>query len=261
MSNKIQRLLRSGQPAFGAQLRLGCPAIAELFSLAGFDWLSIDSEHAPQTPVGIQLQLQAMAAGGATPIVRVPKNDPDLIRLYLDMGAQGVLVPFIETPADAEAAVRACRYPPRGIRGFGPARAYQYGLDSSYFARADDQILFIPIIESAKAIENIEAIFAVDGVETCMIGPADLSLSLGVPLLTQHAKVQQAMQKVVSAARSAGKWAGTALWGDASDPANIRKHIDQGFGLLLLGGDEWLLAAACQRISAAMKQARANRST
>src|SRR5687767_5293766 len=162
MVNKIKKLIKEGKPSFGAQLRLGSPAIAEMFSLAGFDWLVIDSEHAPQTPVGIQTQLQAIAAGGATPIVRLQKNDPDTIRLYLDMGAHGVLVPFINTAADAEAGVKACRYPPRGIRGFGPSRGSQYGMDPTYFDRADDEIIFLPIIESAQAVRNIDAIYAVD---------------------------------------------------------------------------------------------------
>src|SRR5688572_4796611 len=195
MTNNIKRLLREGKAVIGAQLRFGSSAIAEVFAYAGYDWLVIESEHAPQTPVGIQSQLQGIEAAGSgtTPVVRLPKNDPDLIRLYLDMGAQGVVIPFIETAEQAKAAVAACRYPPRGIRGYGPARGSRYGLDSRYLQEADEQIIFIPIIESALSVKNIDAIFAVDGVETCMIGPADLAISLGVGLDMEHAKVQQAI--------------------------------------------------------------------
>jgi 2-keto-3-deoxy-L-rhamnonate aldolase RhmA len=249
MINKILQLLRAGQPAFGAQLRLGSPAIAEMFSLVGFDWLSIDSEHAPQSPEGIQLQLQAIAVGGANSIVRIPKNDPDLIRLYLDMGAAGVMVPFINTAADAEAGVRACRYPPRGTRGFGPARASKYGLDPSYFTQANDQIIFIPIIETAEAVNNIDAIFAVDGIETCMLGPADLSISLGHPLDLEHAAVQQAMDTVAKAGKRAGKASGNAVYGDWMTPQATQRQLDAGFKVLLLGGDEWMLSGGCTRLT------------
>src|SRR3990172_3212077 len=129
MKNRLRELLNAEKVAIGAQLRFGSPAIAELFGLAGFDWLSIDTEHAPQTPLTVQTQLQAVGCTNATPIVRVAKNDPDLIKLYLDMGAMGIVAPFVNTVEEAELGARACRYPPTGTRGWGPARAAGYGLN------------------------------------------------------------------------------------------------------------------------------------
>ncbi len=125
MKNLMKEKLVTGKVVVGAQLRFGSPAIAELFGHAGFDYIVFDSEHAPQTPVGIQQQMQALAATPATPIVRMPKNDPDLMRPYLDMGAGGVLVPFINTAEEARLGARALRYPPVGTRGYGPVPSIQ----------------------------------------------------------------------------------------------------------------------------------------
>ena len=131
MQNRLQDLLNEGKCALATQLRFGSPGIAELFGHAGFDWIIIDAEHAPQTPVGIQSQLQAIGNTLATPVVRVPNVDEERILVYLDMGAMGIVSAFINTAEDAERGARACRYPPRGIRGWGPHRASQYGLKAA----------------------------------------------------------------------------------------------------------------------------------
>ena len=119
MRNRLKELLETGKVAMGAQLRFGVPAIAELFGAAGFDWVLIDTEHAPQTPTSVQAQLQGVGCTEATSIVRTAKNDPDLIKLYLDMGAMGVVVPSINTAGEAGEGTSVCRYPPDGIRGWG----------------------------------------------------------------------------------------------------------------------------------------------
>ena len=186
MHNRIKDQSAAGKPAFGAQLRFGSPAIAELFGHSGFDFLVIDSEHAPQTPTGIQAQLQAIGNTPATPIVRLPRIDEEQTRLYLDMGALGILAPFVNTAAQAAEGARACRYPPTGIRGFGPHRAAQYGLRTDeYFAEINDLVVFIALIETAEAVANIDEILAVDGVDTFVIGPVDLSFRWGCPLTTR----------------------------------------------------------------------------
>lgn len=118
--NRLKQRLDAGEVVIGAQLRFGVPAIVELFGRAGFDFVTIDSEHGPQTPTGVQAQLQGLSSSDTTPIIRVPNNDPDVIRLYLDMGAGGVLVPFVSNAEEARRAAQACRYPPRGTRGYGP---------------------------------------------------------------------------------------------------------------------------------------------
>jgi len=249
MKNRMKEKLMAGEVVLGAQLRFGSPAIAELFGHAGFDYVVLDSEHAPQTPVGIQQQLQAVGWTSATPIVRMPSSDPDPMRPFLDMGAGGVLVPFVCTAEEALAGARALRYPPIGTRGYGPARASKYGLDPGYYQAANAEMLYIPIIEDKEAVRNCEAILAADGVDTFVIGPADLSISLGIPMQFDHPKFRQAELEVVRAARAAGKPLGTAVYGgDMHDPDTYRRFLDKGFRLLLVGGDEWLLSDACRRL-------------
>ena len=249
MKNRLRELLTANKVAIGAQLRFGSPAIAELFGAAGFDWILIDTEHAPQTPVSVQAQLQGIGCTPATPIVRVAQNDPDLIKLYLDMGAMGIVVPFINTPEEAETGARACRYPPAGTRGWGPHRAAQYGLRATEYTEAiDDQVLYIPIIESAEAVANIEGILAVEGVDSFVVGPVDLSISLGVPFDYESAPFQEALQKVLEASRRVGKPAGTGVYGSFLDPATATRQIEAGFRLLLVGGDEPFLATTCRLV-------------
>lgn len=242
--NHFKRRIGSGQVALGAQLRLGAPAIAELFAAAGYDYLVIDCEHAPQTPVGIQAQMQAMNGYPCTPIVRFGRNDPDEIRLMLDMGAGGVLIPLIKSAEDAARTVAACRYPPAGTRSYGPSRAYQYGFDSSYFPASQPELVVMFIIETAEAVNDIDAIMAVDGLDTVVMGPADLSIALGVPMETQHPKVEAATQKVIDAARRAGKPAGISFY--PSDLPIMHQRIEQGAAVLLASGDEWMLKQAAQ---------------
>ncbi|MBI2193448.1 MAG: 2,4-dihydroxyhept-2-ene-1,7-dioic acid aldolase [Planctomycetes bacterium] len=249
MRNSLKKRLAEGKVAVGAQLRFGCPAIAEQFGLAGFDWLLLDSEHAPQTPEGIQSQLQGIGCTAATPIVRAAKNDPDLIKLYLDMGAMGIVVPFIETADEAERGARACRYPPRGTRGWGPHRAAGYGLKAAaYTKEADRETVYIPIIESARAVKNIRAILSVEGVDSFLVGPVDLSISLGMPFEYECPKFQKAIRTVLEAAQDAGKPAGTGVAGPVFEPGSVQDCVQKGFRLLLAGGDEPILAAGCQRV-------------
>lgn len=248
MDNRIKDQFAAGKPTFGAQLRFGSPAIAELFGHSGFDFLVIDSEHAPQTPTGIQAQLQAIGNTPATPIVRLPRIDEEQIRLYLDMGALGILAPFVNTAAEAAEGARACRYPPAGIRGFGPHRAAQYGLRTDeYFAAANDLVVFIALIETAEAVANIDEILAVEGVDTFVIGPVDLSISLGVPFDYEGSVFHDAQAQLAAAARRAGKPAGIGVYRPASDP--IQRALDDGFSLILAGGDEPFLAAGCQQMA------------
>ena len=246
MKNHLKELLSAGKVTFGTQLRLGVPAIAELFGIAGFDFIIIDGEHAPQTPVGIQAQLQAVSGTNCTPIVRFGRNDPDEIRLTLDMGAGGVLIPLVRGAEDARRAVQACRYPPAGSRSYGPSRAYQYGFDRDYYPRSQPGVVCMVIIETAEAVEAIDDILAVDGLDTFIIGPADLSIALGVPMDYQHPKLAAATDKVLAAARRAGKPAGLVY--QPSDPALMKQRVEQGARVFLAGGDEWMLQEGCQKM-------------
>ena len=249
MKNLMKEKLRAGEIVLGAQLRLGSPSIAELFGHAGFDYLVFDSEHAPQTPVGIQQQIQAAAATPAAPIVRLPHNDPNLMGPYLDMGALGILAPFVNTPEEARNGAQRLRYPPQGTRGYGPSRAAQYGFDADYFAQANDNMLYLPIIEDAEAVRHIEAILAVEEVDSFVIGPADLSISLGAPMQFEHPQFKEAIQEIMRAAQAAKKPLGTGVYGgDMFAPDTYKRFVDQGFTLLLSGGDEWILQQGCRRL-------------
>ena len=249
MRNQLKKLLRKGNIALGAQLRFGSPAIAELFAIAGFDFLVLDAEHAPQTPVGVQAQLQAMSRTDATPVVRPPRNDPDLMRPYLDMGALGFLVPFVNTAEEARTGARALRYPPKGTRGAGPSRAWRYGFDRNYLKDADENMIYMPIIEDAAAVRNIDEILSVEGVDIPVMGPWDLSISLGVPMELNHPKIKDAMGTVVKAAQRTGKPMGTHVCGgDMFDPDTYKRFVDEGFTLLLVGGDEWMLNHSCTQL-------------
>ena len=253
VKNTMKEKLAAGQVVVGAQLRFGSASIAELFGHAGFDYLVLDAEHAPQTSVGIQSQLQAIGCTPATPFVRLRKNDPDLMRPYLDMGALGVLVPFVNTAEEARLGARALRYPPVGTRGYGPARASKYGMDADYHRNANDEMFYLMMVEDALAVKNIDEIMAVDGVDSYMLGPADLSFSLGVPLQMDHPKMKDAIKTVIRAAQKAGKPVGSAVYGgDMFEPDTYQRFVDQGFNLLLVGGDEWMLNYGCRKLLAAV---------
>ena len=255
MVHRLRDNLDAGRASIGAQIRFDSPGIAELFGLAGFDYVVIDHEHAPQTPVGIQHQIQAMASSSATAVLRVPKVDPDLIRLYLDMGAGGVMVPLVSTPQEAELGAKACRYPPRGTRGYGPARASRYGFDPDYFAKANDQVVYIVIIETAEAVAQIDRILAVDGIDAYLVGPFDLSISLGIPQQFDHPRFTEAVETVFAAASSAGVHAGIDVNAFQCTPEVFKTPIAQGYKMLLVDGDEWMIKAACEKVMSCFRQA------
>jgi 2-keto-3-deoxy-L-rhamnonate aldolase RhmA len=244
----MKEQLAAGKVVIGAQLRFGSPAIAELFGHAGFDYIVLDAEHAPQTSVGIQHQIQALAATQATPIVRLLKNDPESMRPYLDMGTGGVLVPFVTTGEEARLGARALRYPPVGTRGWGPSRAAKYGFDPYDFATANKNMIYVPVIEDERAVRNIDEILAVEGVDSFLIGPVDLSISLGVPMQYKHRKYRDAIRTVIKAGQVSGKPLGTAVYPDMFNADTYRQFVDQGFTLLMVGGDEWMLTYACRKV-------------
>ena len=249
MQSRLKQLLTAGKPAIGTQLRFGSPAIAELYGHGGFDWLVIDTEHAPQSPESIMAQLMAIGNTPATPVVRVAKIDPEQILLALDMGAMGIIAAFVETAEQAQVGARACRYPPEGTRGYGRFRAAAYGFNATeYRERINDHVVFIPIIESARGVENIDAILAVDGVDSYVLGPADLSMSLGAPLDFTSQAYLDAVQKVKDAALRAGKPPGTAVQGSYHETGTLRAAIEAGEKAILVGGDQWHLGAVCERV-------------
>ena len=256
MKNRLKQRLCASEVVIGAQLRFGVPAIAELFGKAGFDYVVFDTEHAPQPPIGVQAQLQGLASSEATPIVRVPNNDPDVIRLYLDMGAGGVLVPFVNSAEEAHCAAEVCRYPPQGTRGYGPARASGFGFDTDYFDEANDNVVCLVIIETAQAVANIDEIFAVEGVDSYIVGPFDLSISLGIPRECEHPRFKEAVETVLAAAHNAGKPPGTDVDAIPCTSETFDAPIRDGYKMLLVDGDEWMLHAACKNVIECCEQSK-----
>ena len=257
MKNRTKELLQAGKVATGVQLRFGSPSVAEMFARIGCcDFIMVDGEHAPQTTVGVQQQFQAISCSDSTPIARLSSDDPDLIRVYLDMGALGIFVPFINSAQQARLGAESLRYPPAGTRGYGPARASAYGLNQDYFKEANENILYLANIEHEDAIRNIDEILAVDAVDSFIVGPCDLSISLGIPMDFEHPKFRDAIKTVLKAAENSKKPAGIGMYGDSTNPDDIKRFIDQGFRLMLAGGDEWLLADGCRGLAQAYGKAK-----
>ncbi|MCW3477300.1 HpcH/HpaI aldolase family protein [Limobrevibacterium gyesilva] len=179
--NAAKRRLQAGEKILGCWSALGSPAVVELLGFAGFDYILLDQEHGIGEPSNLLAQLQAMSATACTSIVRVPWNDHVYLKRVLDAGVEGVMVPSIETAEEARAAVAACRYPPVGHRGAGAssARASNYGMAPDYVATCADNLLIALQIESAKGVENIDSILAVEGIDVMFIGPHDLSGTIG----------------------------------------------------------------------------------
>jgi 4-hydroxy-2-oxoheptanedioate aldolase len=211
--NALKKRLLSGGRAIGCWTVLGSPPVVELLSYAGFDYLLLDQEHGFGDPTTLMSSLQAMAATpNCTGIVRVPSNDPNYLKRVLDAGAEGVMVPNVETAEDARNIVAACRYPPKGRRGsaLGSARASDYGINAPrYKETAADELLIVCQIESPKAVDNIPAIAAVEGVDVLFIGPHDLSGSVGQLGNFKHPDVAPLIARAEESIKKAGKPMGT----------------------------------------------------
>lgn len=242
--------LRNGVPCFGAQIGLCDPAVAEIFGRAGFDWLVVDMEHSANSMETLRAMLQAAAHTDAVMLGRPASLDPDRIRGFLDLGAQGILCPFINTGEEARMLVSACRYPPHGVRGYGPRRASAYGFDSDeYFQTANDALLCIPIIEAESAIDNIEEIVRVEGIDGVVIGPMDLSISLGAYAQFSAPRYLAAVERVRGACSTFGKAMGTGCY----SLEQTKLCMDAKDLLLLIGGDDVFLASESRRWLKALK--------
>lgn len=236
MQARLRQLFDERDDLVGSWLSSHDPKIAELIAELGFDFITIDTEHAPNSIETVASLTQAIdAARNETGvIVRVPWNDPVRIKRVLDIGASGVLIPMIETVEDAEAAVRATHYPPDGIRGVGPLRASRYGLDfDEYVETANERILTTIQIETRTGLENVEVIAAVEGIDALFIGPADLSASLGVLSEDDSPVLEDAIERIVTAAHDEGKAVGTVV----GSTEGIRPWVERGVDYLNVGSD------------------------
>ena len=243
MKNRLKEILRAGQVAIGGAITSSNLDAAEIMARMGFDWLVFDTEHAPLSIGTVQALMQAAKGTEIVPIVRVAWNDMVLIKLALDIGAYGIIIPWVNNQAEAVRAVRACKYPPAGIRGVGPRRAAEYGTRTQEYMRtADEEVMVIPQIETEEAVNNAEEILSVKGMDAFIVGPADLSTSLGVPLQFDHPKFVKAIKKVLQAGKKAKIPAG--MFAPGAEAA--ARFISQGFQLVCVGGDIGFLMNGCR---------------
>lgn len=229
----------------GSWVTLGHPAIAEIMAAAGFDWLVLDMEHSVLELSEVQMLIQVLDAQQCPAIVRLTSNHPDQIKRVMDAGAAGVMVPMVKTAADAEAAVQAVYYPPRGRRGVGLARAQGYGARfQEYRHWLEDNAIIVAMIEHIDAVNDIDSILSVPGIDAYIIGPYDLSGSMGRPGELDYPDVQSAIEKVREAGRRLGKPGGIHVV--EPDPEALRRNIDAGFNFLGYGLDIRILDTLCR---------------
>jgi len=231
--NRLKQILKKGEPAIGTWCAFSDPYANEILFQIGYDWVLIDTEHAP---IGIESLRSILVCARDTdtvPIIRVNNNNPDYIKQALDLGPGGIMVPQVHTKQHAELAVSYSKYPPRGTRGFGPIRAMNYGFDQDYLNQADDELLLIVQIESSEAVKNTAAIAAVDGVDAVYIGPYDLAATLGHLGNPDAPKVKKAIADIIDAANKVGcPWG--ILTGKLED---YLKYVKRGGTMVTVCGD------------------------
>jgi 4-hydroxy-2-oxoheptanedioate aldolase len=238
-TNRFKRELASGTRQIGFWLNFASPTVTEVCAGAGFDWLLIDMEHSPNELPDVVHSLRACVGGTAEPVVRVPWNEPVMVKRLLDQGARSFLFPFVQSAEEARRAVAATRYPPKGIRGFaGTTRANLYARVPEYAKHAEDEICVLVQAETRTAVSEIEAIAKVEGIDGIFIGPADLAADLGHIGNTQHPEVQSAILDAGERIQRAGKAPGfLSLREDET-----RKVLAAGFVFVAVGTDVALLA-------------------
>src|SRR5262245_4760231 len=250
-ANGFKQALTARRVQIGLWLGLADPYCAEICAGAGFDWLALDAEHGPNTIQTLLAQLQALAAYPVHSVVRAARGDMTHLKQLLDIGAQTLLVPLIETPEQARAVVRATRYPPGGVRGVGSAlaRASRWSRHADYLQRADDEVCVLVQVESATALSNLDAIAHVPGVDGVFIGPADLAASLGHRGHPTHPDVRAALNQAIAATIAAGKPVGTL----SGDETLAREFLAAGCSFVAVGIDTALLARASSALAGKFK--------
>lgn len=250
--NTFKQRLTSGETLIGCWLATGDDYVAEMMGTAGFDWLVVDGEHAPNDIRSIRAQLTALNASPAHPVVRLPVGETWMIKQVLDAGAQTILVPMVETAAQARELVRACTYPPTGNRGVGAAmgRATRFNAMSGYLDTADEQICLLIQVESVAALAALDDILAVDGVDGVFIGPGDLSTDMGFSGYSDAPEVREAIADALSRIAAAGRAPGILGLNDAA----IQRYLDQGARFVAVGADILMLADAARQLAARWKR-------
>jgi 4-hydroxy-2-oxoheptanedioate aldolase len=244
--NAFKQALQRQQLQIGLWSSLCSNLVAEILSQSGFDWIVLDTEHAPNELPDLLRQLQAMARGSATPVVRAAWNDTVLIKRILDIGAQSILLPYVQSAEEAARAVAAVRYPPRGVRGVSAgSRASNFGRTRNYMQQADEQICLLLQVETRAGLGQLEAIAAVEGVDGVFIGPADLAASLGHLGDPQHPEVQRALEDAARLLSRLHKPAGIL----ATLEADARRYMQWGYNFVAVGIDTGLLTRSADALA------------
>jgi 4-hydroxy-2-oxoheptanedioate aldolase len=241
--NTFRDALKAGQPQIGCWVGFASPDVAEALAGCGFDWLLLDGEHAPNDPRSVLQQLRAVAPYTTThPVVRAVEANVALVKQYLDVGAQTLLIPMVDTAEQAALMVKAMRYAPDGIRGMGAAlaRASRWNQVDDYLNQANGQMCLLVQAETVEAVKNLKAIAETDGVDGVFFGPADLSASMGYRGQPGHPEVQKVILEGIATVRAAGKAAGIL----ATDPALAQQYLDAGALFVAVGLDTSLLVKA-----------------
>jgi 4-hydroxy-2-oxoheptanedioate aldolase len=237
MPSSLKARWKDGGAAHGAWLSIPSAISAEVVARAGFDYVCIDLQHGLAGYESAVAMLQAINLGASAPVVRVPWNEPGIIGRMLDAGAMSIIVPMVNTPAEARAAVAACRYAPAGARSFGPIRAFlQEG--TRYYGAANAEVACIPMIETVQALENLDAILDVPGIDAVYVGPADLSITLGLPPGNNDDKPEfvAALEKIVAACRARG-----IVPGIHASAALAARRRELGFRMITVSADQLAL--------------------
>jgi 4-hydroxy-2-oxoheptanedioate aldolase len=244
--NHFKRALAEGRQQIGLWCSLPGAYVAEAVAGSGFDWLLLDTEHSPGDPLTVMTQLQAVAPYPVSAVVRPASNDAVLIKRFLDLGAQSLLIPYVQDAAEAAAAVAAMRYPPEGIRGVsGVTRATRFGRVAGYARRAHEELCLLVQIETQQALDQLEQIAAVDGVDGVFIGPADLAASLGHAGEPGHPKIKAIIEQAVGRIRACGKPAGILT----PDTAFAARCIELGTTFTAVGVDANILARSTEALA------------
>ena len=245
MQNALKSLLKNGKTTFGITVTIGSPEVPYALGNLGLDWVNFDSQHSVLNNSTISEMIQALGHSKTVSIVRVLSNDLGQINKALDMGAQAVIVPLVNTRTEAERAVRSAKYNPPGSRSFGSRVSLR---DPEYTATADDEIMVIPQIETALGLQNVEEIVTTDGVDAVFCGPYDLSMSLGIFRQFENPAFQRAVERIISTCEAHGVAPGLL-----APTGPVQRDIQRGFRMISLGGD---LSILIQGIGAVLRNAR-----
>jgi len=245
MNSSVKQAIRNGKVTIGSWITFPSPTVAEIMAQAGFDWLTIDLEHSPIGMESVHHLIQVIDLCGCVPMVRLPSHDPVYIKRVMDAGARGVIIPSVSTPGDALRVKDNVKYPPLGKRGMGLARAQGYGERFlEYVEEINQEAIIIAMIEDRTGVENIKAILQIKDLDGVLIGPYDLSGSLGVPGQFDHTLMKEAEEKVLHASKEEGVAAGFHVIHPSID--DVKRKIERGYTFIPYSADMILLGRTCR---------------